>query len=201
MFWTTYCQEKKSNEWIFTVSLLWPILLLVVPGCMQTPAVEAQYGKYSSGHPQVSPLWLLCTGVFWTCNSGGHFCFHVDNFTAGKVLPSSPLIWYLLLPHWKPNLCSVKKKESIKIGSGRQLQRNLRSYRQKNFPAGLHDAYDAKNGQAEEADAHKYADPGSPIDVIIVSGFKQWVEAVLVRYKEDALRGQGNAATLGANEG
>uniref|UniRef100_A0A5F7Z9Y7 Beta-1,4-galactosyltransferase n=1 Tax=Macaca mulatta TaxID=9544 RepID=A0A5F7Z9Y7_MACMU len=72
---------------------------VIVPGCMQTPAVEAQYGKYSSGHPQVSPLWLLCTGVFWTCNSGGHFCLHVDNFTAGKVFPSSPLIWYLLLPH------------------------------------------------------------------------------------------------------
>lgn len=82
----------------------------------------------------------------------------------------------------------------------RQLKRALSSHRQKNFPVGLHDAYYAKNRQTEETDADKHANPGRPIDVIIVSGFKQWVEAVLVGHKEDALCSQGNTAHLGAED-
>lgn len=59
--------------------------------------------------------------------------------------------------------------------------------RQEHFPVGLHDSYNGENRQAEEADAHKHAYPSCPKDVIVVGGFKQRVETVLVRYKEDAL--------------
>ena len=58
------------------------------------------------------------------------------------------------------------------------MYRVFRSYHQKNFPVGLHDAYDAQDREAEEADANKHANPGCCIDLVIVGGFKQWVEAV-----------------------
>lgn len=63
----------------------------------------------------------------------------------------------------------------------------VRSYRQEYFPVGLHNSYNGENRQAEEADAHKHAYPSCPVDVIVVGGFKQRVETVLVRYKKDAL--------------
>ena len=64
--------------------------------------------------------------------------------------------------------------------SRKQMYGIFRSYHQKNFPVGLHDAYDAQDREAEEADANKHANPGCRIDVVVVGGFKQWVEAVLV---------------------
>ncbi|KAK2503856.1 hypothetical protein MC885_003298 [Smutsia gigantea] len=114
------------------------------------------------------------------------------------------LTWHSRLPPTllKPRHCAQgRRNKSIHQNRPRgQLQRASKSHRQKDFPVGLHDAYNAQDRQAEEADAHKHANPGGPVDVIVVRGFQQGIEAVLVGHEEDALGRQGDAAHLEAEE-
>lgn len=133
---------------------------------------------YLAGDPPVSPLQPPCTGLSWNCDRGEHPCPHMQG-------GSSPLV----TPHLAPASTYPTENQSIVLRgeeavhqnwSRKEVYRVFRSYHQKNFPVGLHDAYNAQDREAEEADANKHANPGCCVDVVIVGGFKQWVEAVLV---------------------